>query len=484
MTGRTLYDSFTDTVGRHGRDLAVRDSRQAWSYERLEAEAHDMASQLRKRGAQPGAVVPLVVRNTAETLALILGVLRTGAAYAPIDRRTPPARVRQITSRCNANIALDGEPVTHRSPHQFAPVTDQTTLAYVMFTSGSTGEPKGVMVTHEAVLHYLHWAMAEYEIGDGIGAPLLSSLAFDLSITSLFGPLLHGRLVDFLDDDRWLLSFLNQPSSFAAYSFMKATPSHLSLMYRALHPEEITVPLRAIIVGGEALYGESVRRWRAIFPESRFVNEYGPTEATVGCARYWVPSRCPPGPVPIGTAAPGTVLTVRDDRGDRTSGVGELYISGRQLAAGYLGEPSLTARTFRTMHDTLATEYRTGDLVAPAADGNGYVFLGRTDDQAKVNGHRVDLQEIDSTIRRIPGVADAAVVIADRGGADTVIAFLTIDSHNPGITSEAMRVAVAALLPLHMVPSDIYVVKDLPLNGNGKVDRLQLKERYLKMTRG
>ena len=331
------------------------------------------------------------------------------------------------------------------------------------------------MVTHQGLLHYLNWSTRAYP-GNGSGAPLLSPLGFDLTVTSLFTPLLAAQPVV-------LLPAGNDPDSLAeelrdrrGFAFVKLTPAHLEILAQTLPAASRAHLAGALILGGEALPAESLAPWRAAAPSLRLFNEYGPTEAVVGCCVYEAPSSLPPGwQVPIGRPIPNVRLYVLDARLEPVpAGVtGELYIAGQGLARGYLDRPAQTAERF--LPDSFSAlpgsrSYRTGDLVRYRPDGN-LEFIGRLDQQVKVRGFRIEPGEIEVALLRCAGVREAVVVAReDTPGNKKLVAYLVAA---PGAQSQA-RDLLRASLPPHMIPAAFVSLDALPLTANGKLDRRAL----------
>jgi amino acid adenylation domain-containing protein len=345
-------------------------------------------------------------------------------------------------------------------------------LAYVIYTSGSTGRPKGVAVQHDTLVRYLEFACAAYP-GLAGGALLHSPVAFDLTVTALYGPLLLGGCVRVASLDR-------EPAGDGAAEerpgFVKATPSHLPLL-TAL-PGTLS-PTGELVVGGEMLIGDVVDRWRRTHPGAAVVNEYGPTEATVGCCTFRIgpQDEIAPGATPIGLPTPGTDLYVLDERlrpvGPGT--VGELYIAGGQVARGYLGRPGLTAERFVADPFGGGRMYRTGDTVRVRPDGV-FEYLGRNDDQVKIRGYRIELGEVTSAVAAQPGVRQAAVIAREDRSGDRYLAGYVVPGEGAAPDPAALREALGRVLPAYMVPSAVVVVDELPLTSNGKLDKDALPE--------
>jgi amino acid adenylation domain-containing protein len=474
------------------------------TWRELAARAERLARRLRILGAGPDTLVGLHLERSADLVVGVLGVLQAGAAYLPLDPSYPGERLayalrdagvpllvthRGLSGRLSGHgareVPLEEEAELYRGslePAALGLLPDH--LAYVIYTSGSTGWPKGVMIPHRGLVNYLLWAQRAYAAGDGAGAPVHSTIGFDLTVTSLLVPLAAGTGVTLLDERRPVEALLAALREAEDFSLVKLTPAHLDVLGRELLPGEYEGRTRALVIGGEALRAESVAPWREHAPRTRLFNEYGPTEATVGCSvREIVPGDPTAGPVSIGRPiANARFYVIGPDLLPVPFGVpGELWIGGDGLARGYLGRPELTATKF--VPDGFGGEpgarlYRTGDLVRFLPDGE-ILFLGRTDQQVKVRGYRIELEEIETVLRVHPGVRDAAVVAVageSAGGSrpQRLVAFLVLADEGREPEPQALRAFLRERLPEYMVPTGFGLLPALPLTPNGKVDRRAL----------
>jgi len=473
------------------------------SYAELNRQANRLARHLIALGAGPERRVALMLPRSGEAVVALLAVLKTGAAYVPIDPDYPAERIGFMLDDAKPVLLLahgetlarvegvDAPPILRLDdPALLAELARQPSgnptdadrpaplrlnhPAYVIYTSGSTGSPKGVMVEHRSVADYLAWTARAYPAAGGV-ALLHSPLSFDLTVTALWTPLVAGGCVR-------VAALEDAPApGLPPHSFLKATPSHLPLL-AALASELDFAPDAEFLFGGEALLGEALAEWRRLRPEAALLNVYGPTEATVNCAEYRIaPGQpIPAGPVPIGRPQGNARLYVLDAAlQPLPPGVaGELYISGAGLARGYLNRPGLSAERFVAdpfgplLGEPGARMYRTGDRARRLACGN-LEFLGRVDGQVKVRGFRIELGEVEAALARHPGVAQAAVLVReDRPGEQRLVAYVVAEG--PSCPAEALRRHLERSLPEYMVPAAFVALDALPLTPNGKLNRKAL----------
>ncbi|MFE1930389.1 non-ribosomal peptide synthase/polyketide synthase [Streptomyces sp. NPDC059474] len=470
VRGVSLPVLFAEQVARTPDVVAVVCDGREVSYAELDAWSNRVARWLMGQGVGAERFVGVVLPRSVELVVALLGVVKAGGAYVPVDPEYPAERKAHILGDARPVLVIDKvTDLLAAEAYQDDPVAEVRELslpAYVIYTSGSTGRPKGVVVEHRSVGAYLERAREVYP--DASGTALLhSSVAFDLTVTALYTPLVSGGRVVLADLDE-------QVAGVAQPSFMKVTPSHLGLL-EAL-PEEVS-PSGTLITGGEALVGEALASWRAAHPDVTVVNAYGPTEATVNCTDFRIEpgQELVSGAVPIGRPFWNTRAYVLDAslRPVPPGVAGELYIAGVVLARGYLGRADLTAERFTAdpYGPVGARMYRTGDVARWNADGQ-LVYVGRVDDQVKVRGFRIELGEIQAVLRGHPEVAQAAVVVReDRAGDQRLVAYVVADSH---VSDAALREHAAGLLPDYMVPSAFVTLDALPLTPNGKLDRRAL----------
>jgi amino acid adenylation domain-containing protein len=461
------------------------------SYRQLNERANQLAHELMRLGVGPNSLIGICVERSPEMVVALLATLKAGGAYVPLDPTYPPDRLAFMLNDAHATILLTQSDLVETLPFHGGPRIcldsdwksieknstdnlntriDADNLAYVIYTSGSTGQPKGAMITHRGLTNYLNWATEAYAVADGCGAPVNSSISFDLTVTSLFTPLMVGRSVFLLPDGiEALATALTERSN---YSLLKITPAHLRALAGLLPAADIAGRVRALIIGGEALHFESLSFWRWHAPATRIINEYGPTETVVGCCVYEVSANDPvSGPVPIGTPISNTELYVLDDNFKRVASgeTGELFIGGAGVASGYLNREKLTRERFVANPFGYGCLYRSGDLARVTRDGN-FEYFGRLDDQIKLRGFRVELGEIETVLKQHEAISDCAVIAKDEeSGQKRVIAFV-IPNQSLTISEANLASFLKTKLPDYMIPAAFIQIPILPLTINGKVN--------------
>nr|WP_254696144.1 non-ribosomal peptide synthetase [Lysobacter enzymogenes] len=477
-------------------------------FDALNHRANRLANVLIAEGAGPESVVAIALPPSPDLLVALLATLKAGAAYLPLDLGNPGERlaamlhdakpVRVLTRAAfaallptHAPLCLLDEPALQQrlARSSAANPTDADRLrplkplhpAYVIYTSGSTGTPKGVTVSHRSAAHYFAWSRHAYfaanDAAGGNGSATTLSAAFDGSVTVLFGPLLAGQPLTLVETDQDFSRLLaTQPAG--GYELLKLTPAHLKLLNATLEPGA-PAPARTLLLGGEALVPADLAFWQQRYPDVRLINEYGPTEATVGCSTYEVDADMrEASAVSIGTPIWNARLYVLDEKlRPQPCGVaGELYIAGAGLARGYLNRPGLSAERF--VADPFAAGermYRTGDLARWREDGR-LDCLGRIDHQVKIRGYRIELGEIEAALAQAGFAQNAVIAREDHAGHKQLVAYLATDD----LDAAALRAQLARRLPDYMIPAAFVALDALPLTGNGKLDRKALPAPQLR----
>ncbi|MGH8612423.1 MAG: amino acid adenylation domain-containing protein [Gammaproteobacteria bacterium] len=494
---RTLHQPFEAQAAKTPLAPAASCDGCTLSYGDLNAQANQLAHYLQMRGIGPEDRIGLYLGRSLDMVIGILGVLKAGAAYVPLDPSYPRERLAYMLEDAGITLVLTQRTLISNLPPSTAPVvclgrdrclfaslsiaapevkTTADNLAYVIYTSGSTGKPKGVAISHRNAVHSTEVRLDYYR--DPVGTFLLvSSFAFDSSVAGIFWTLSQGGCLCLVPE-----ALLHDPSALAdlikqqQVSHLLGLPSFYSLLLEHL-PAARLGSLRTVIVAGESCPREVVQRHHALLPAVQLCNEYGPTEGTVWCSVYEsVANRRAPS-IPIGRPIANMQICLLDQRLEPVPiGIsGEIYIGGEGLARGYLGQPALTAERF--IPDPFGSSgsrlYRTGDLARYWPDGN-IEFLGRADQQVKIRGFRVELGEIEAALRACPEIDEAAVMAQQgEGGQQRLIAYVG-GRQSKGTSHQGLREALLERLPDFMIPAQFVILDKLPRLPNGKVDRKSL----------
>ncbi len=493
-----FHARFEAQVERTPNHIAVIFENEQLTYADLNARANRLAHELSRVGAAPEVVVGIYLKRSADMLVAVLGIAKAGATYLPLDRSYPRERLAFMLKDAGVRIVVTQQQFASELPDHDAEVIclddDERlsaqkfenpavhvmpdNLVYVLYTSGSTGRPKGVMVPHRGLTNYLDWCLTAYVSANGRGSLVHSPLGFDLTITSLLMPLLIGETATVLPEEDGVLALANALRHGDDFSLLKLTPAHLEVLNQELSGEELSRKVHTLIVGGEALRGKLLYPWLAPADGPRVFNEYGPTETVVGCCTEEVLYGASEGPVSIGRPIINTQIYILDQRlRPLPVGItGELYVGGFGLARGYLGSPDLTAERFipNQFSDVPGARlYSTGDLARFQPDGK-IEFLGRNDEQVKIDGYRVELGEVEAVLCEHEGVREAVVVLSnDEFGGKSLAAYVTLHPAS-AVTSGVLKEYIATKLPAYAVPSAFIMLDRLPLTANGKVDRSAL----------
>ncbi|MFF0745875.1 amino acid adenylation domain-containing protein [Streptomyces sp. NPDC004111] len=478
---------------------AVRFKDRTLTYAELNTRANALAHLLTAHGAGPEDFVAIALPRTELTLVAVLGVLKSGAAYLPVDPEYPADRIAHLLGDAAPGLLITTAAAAERLPRggplrivlddadTAAALTAQSAhnptdrdrrapllpshAAYAIYTSGSTGLPKGVVVPHENVGDLAAWAVEQFGPEAMAHVVASTSLNFDVSVFEMFGPLLSGGTVEVMRD---VLELADPAHAGRSFGLVSGVPSAMAQIVGDGGP---LVGAREVVLAGEGVSAHDANAVVRAVGARRFANIYGPTEATVYASAWYTEDEITRVP-PIGAPLRNTRLYVLDTalRPVPVGVTGELYIAGPGLARGYHHRPGLSAERFvADPHGTPGTRmYRTGDLVRWSADGQ-LDYLGRTDFQVKVRGFRIEPGEIEAVLGGHPEVARVAVVVReDRPGDKRLVAYVVAERGGREPDAAALRAHTAAALPAHMVPSAFVTLDALPLNPNGKLDRAAL----------
>lgn len=462
---------------------AVAHADDTWTYAALDAASDAVAGDLAARGVQPGDLVAVCLPRTPALIAAMLGVLKAGAGYVPLDPRDPEARLRWMCEDsgaghviAQAGMADFGIPAvdiqaaldsTHAAP---SITSDPARPAYVIYTSGSTGQPKGVLVRQRNLLALLAWAHDVYSPQDYAGTLVSASVCFDASVAQIFPPLTCGGSLVLVDDALALLRPLPAP-----VTMIDLVPSTLAeVMRHAALPHTA----RVVCTGGEALTTALADRVHAAVEGIRVIDSYGPTEATVSAT---FAERAPGDAPNIGHPQAGWRVYILDDglQPVPVGVTGEIVIGGEGVAGGYLNRPDKTAQHF--IADPFAggdaRMYRTGDLGRWRADGS-IVYQGRADTQVKLRGYRIELGEVEAALADLPQVSQAVVDVREAAPDDQQLVAWWQAATDDTVRPADLRRALRDRLPAHMVPQQWVRVSQWPSLPSGKIDRRQLPEPF------
>jgi len=490
-----IHELFSRQVKRNPDAPAIESDEEIWSYRQLDEMSDRIAGQLTQAGLPIDSVVGVCMDRTPGQVAVLLGILKAGGAYMALDAKVPLARIRQMIESARPGwIVAEGQSHLDRARPTGIPVLEPDWgaepgpavraavavhgLAYVSFTSGSTGLPKGVAVEHRGVVRLVY--ETDYvELSPDSRVGHFAPLAFDASTFEIWGPLLNGGVCVLIPEESLDLDSLERCLRRHRIETMWLTAA----LFNTIVDEKPSVleGLRQILTGGEALSVPHVRRARErLGPHVRLINGYGPTECTTFATCHPISDAdLQRGTaIPIGRPLVATQTLVLDPNGCLTPAgvVGELYLGGAGLARGYIGQPEMTAERFVPDPTGILPGqrlYRTGDLVRWTSDGT-LDFIGRADQQVKIRGFRIELGEIESVLLRLPGVLQAAVIPSEGPGRNLELCGYVSVAPEITWTPSSLRRALGEELPQSMIPAEIAVLDEMPRTANGKLDRARL----------
>ncbi|MFO7596778.1 MAG: amino acid adenylation domain-containing protein, partial [Desulfocurvibacter africanus] len=530
----TLHGLIEETVARTPDSLALTFENTSLTYAQFDERAEQVAGLLRSKGVGPGDFVALFLSRGLDMLSAQLGVLKSGAAYLPIDIDYPADRVSYVLEDSRARVLLTQsrhlcglkpslgrvetvvlldeaatqaevpvtlgektllpEAVYKDRPKAQPSIGSPSDLAYMIYTSGSTGKPKGVMVTHRNIVNFLNWVKTAIGVAPTDRLALVTSYAFDMTLTSNWVPFLAGASLHVLSEDGTkdvnnLLHFLRDRE----ITFLNVTPSHFSLLANAReYLTDKDIPLREdmrVMLGGEVISTKDLNLWLNYYPGHRFINEYGPTETSVASTYFPIPvgesGRIELHTVPIGKPVHNTqVYILNKDLKNCMLGVaGELCIGGEGVTRGYHDKPDKNEAAFIPNPCGRPGErlYRTGDLVRMLNDGN-IEYLGRNDHQINLRGYRIEAGEIESAMREHEAVTEA-VVAPRRDTADSLVLVAFYTGPQGAAPASSLREHLARRLPEYMIPVHFAYLDEMPCTPSGKLDKKALPEMVIEAGR-
>ncbi len=495
----SVAEMFDAMAARYPEAVAIECGERQMSYGELLERANTLANYLIEQGAARGSIVALLLTDTSERIVGMLGTMKAGAAFMPLDVRQPVARLRKLLELAPPEFLLTDTAQQELLPESVkvmcledlreyhnpvAPevINDPDQLSYIYFTSGSTGTPKGIAGRLKGIGHFINWEIEELGVGAGVRVSQLLSASFDGSLRDIFLPLCVGGVVcvpetrEQVLEGRGLVQWLEE----ARIEVLHCVPS----VFRAMVNEELRADelqsLRYVVMAGEALLGRDVAQWKAVYGERvGLMNLYGTSETTMAKFSYRVAAGDEQREVmPIGKPIAGAEAYLLDERGEPCGRgmVGEIYIRTPYRSLGYYNQPELTAAVFVPnpfSNDPTDLVHKTGDMGRVLEDGN-FEYLGRRDEQVKVRGARVELKEVENAVRGQAGVLDVAVIEReDASGYTYLCAYLVLAE---GVQTVAVAEGLAQELPDYMVPSAYVEMEELPRTISGKVDRRALPE--------
>jgi len=493
---------FTESSRKFPSKEAIVCNGNSLSYSEAEKFSNSFARFLQKNGAARGALVPFFMKKSENSILSILSILKADCAYVPVDINSPAQRLLAIIKATDASIIIvdndsklqiesllseEDRPIL-LNISEFEPVnTDpldyqnlSIDIAYVLFTSGSTGVPKGVMIPHKAIIDYIEWCVETYALSENDIISNHAPLYFDNSTFDLYTSFKSGATLHLIHDElnAVLPRLIKWLTEYKITTFF-CVPSVLTLLLksRRLKPESFP-DLRHIICAGEVLPPDVLRMWMEMYPSIQFTNMYGPTEITVDCS-YQIINKIPEEgalSIPIGKARNNMELFIRNEDGELTKEInikGELLVRGTSVAYGYLGDEEKTKKTFiqnpnnSLFHDPL---YCTGDLVQMNENGE-FIYLGRADDQIKYLGYRIELGEIEASLTSVVQVVEGVVVFGKRSELDDHEIGALVSMKDSMDIAELKQILLGKL-PGYMVPTTIKIFEgEFPRTANGKYDR-------------
>ena len=474
----TCFHELLEKTAREEPDRkAIVSEKETLTYQQLNQRADNIAHSLKSKGVKPGDFVAVYLPGSSDFIAAILGVMKTGAAYLPLDMDFTEERINTAVQEVSARIIIDQEYIdSMNADNTLVSSNPDTTVSpdsycYGICTSGTTGKPKIVGIKHRNLMYYIQTVRNLYPL-EYVNMPLFTKPCVDLTVTSIFLPLMSRGTI-YIYDGRDLLSSLNRIVVNHNLNMMKLTPTHMQIMSKNIQPYQMT-NIRYAVVGGESLTKDVAESFLSSFGSHIEIhNEYGPTETTVGCMDYVYKSEDSSLSVSIGRPFKNTNIYIVDQFNNilPAGAVGELCITGSGVGGGYLNNPEQTAGKFIDNPFGEGKMYRTGDLACWQEDGN-ICYIGRNDFQVKIHGLRIELEEIENAISSVDGVSRSAVTVGqDQAGRQFLCAYYTAVSP---VEIEDIKKQIRKKLPRYMMPQIFTLLNEMPLSSSGKVNRKAL----------
>lgn len=503
-TDKTLIDLFLEHVAKGPDKIALVYQDEKLSFRQLNERANQLAHYLRQKGVKGETLVPLCIERSIEMMVAILGIMKAGGVYVPIDPDVPPQRIEFLLEDIGVNIVIAGarskakllgvksqlDIISFRDDQhdiERMPLENPTNkvephhLAYIIYTSGSTGLPKGVMVEHKSIYNYLLNSREKFikEGGNGSGTFIHIPYTFDASLKSIFTPLVSGKLAVISSEPSPFVFEDENLHRYAPYDFIQLTPAHLDFFY-AEFKNKYNKPITGkVSIGGEALYLSHFDPLIDKKATLEVINEYGPTETVVACTGYYFNFGVDiglPRSLPIGKPINNVQIYLLDeDLSQIQPGEeGEICVGGVQVARGYLNQPELTKMKFipNPFSDNENDKiYKTGDIGRLLPDGN-IEYVGRKDTQVKIRGYRIELGEIESVLIQSKDIKNVVVEAPEnKQGDKQLVAYIV---PNGTFDKQVILAYLKDKLPSHLIPERLIEMKSLPLTPNGKIDRKAL----------
>ncbi|MGA9770159.1 MAG: amino acid adenylation domain-containing protein [Blastocatellia bacterium] len=499
VCAHTLFEA---QVERTPDSIAVVSENEQITFAELNKRANQLASYLRSRGVGPESVVGICIERSLEMVIGLLAVFKAGGAYLGLDLELPKQRLSYMLEETSVRVIVAREAEAERLPASDATIilmdkewsaiaaerSDNPdswaladNLAYVIYTSGSTGQPKGAAGAHKQLVHYLRGILDRLDLNAGASFAMHQTFAVDAPITFFLASLCTGGVLHVISRER-----ATDPEALGSYfedrriEYFKVAPSHLAALHSSSRAERI-MPLRLLMVGGEASRRDWVKKLQKLTPDCQIVNHYGPTEATVGVLTYRVPDEgidSYSSVLPLGFPIANTQISMLDSYLNRVpAGIpGELHISGACLSRGYINRPELTSAKFIPnpyTHEPGRRMYKTGDVASYRPDGN-INFIGRIDHQVKVRAFRIELEEIEEALGSHPDVQAGVVVLRENAQGDNSIAAYFVSENKQVSFVGELRRYLKDRLPDYMIPATFMLLDSLPRTPQGKINRRAL----------